>query len=102
MVSLSWSDREAYVYPNDLEKIANTIVNCALDHSYDRYEGIPYGLHAIHRKLEDALEPIVAKHLAAINPQWQEHTVDMNPEQREAFWAELLSKITEVVSLPIA
>lgn len=100
---LSWSDREAFVFPSDLETIANTVVNCALDHSYDRTgSGIPYGMDRIHRNLEDALYPIVDKHLSAINPQWKEHTIDMNHEQRQNFLAELLSKIKEVVSFPIA
>lgn len=81
-IELSWSDRRTHVFPDDLDEIARVVVNCALDHSYDRGRGVPYGLED---KQEDTLLPVVARHLAAVDAEWRDRSVSMSPEQRETF-----------------
>lgn len=94
-IELSWSDRDAYVYPNDADGIADAIVSCSLDHSYDRTaNGVPYGMP---RNIEDGVVFIVEKHLSVINPNWKAHTIDMNHEQKKAFREELLSKVRDIL-----
>ena len=85
---LEWSDREARVYIDDLEDVAGSVVSCALDHSYDRPRGgLPWGLPEEWRPL---LAPVVEKHLTAMRPDWEEHTVYMEHAQRVAFLADVL------------
>jgi hypothetical protein len=87
---LSWSDRrtecgeDGFVY---------AVICCSLDHSYDRTPtGVPWGMP---KKYAEAFAPIVAKHLSAIHPKWQDHTVYMSGEQREVFQAELTEAFNE-------
>lgn len=89
LTEVRWSDREGYVDLNDPEWIADIVVNCALDRSYDRTAtGVPNGFPD---DLEQRLAPIVAKHLGAINPNWKNESVNMydKPYQRDAFVLEL-------------
>lgn len=89
MIQLFWSDREPYVF-NDPESIANAVVNCALDHSYDRGDGVPHGLDD---ETSDRLRPIVAAHLAAKNLDWLNHSVHMTDEERNRFYADVLGEL---------
>jgi len=97
-MELSWSDRSWYVYPDDIVAIVNAIISCALDHYYDRYDGVPHGLTWIKKGLDDAVRPIIVKHLSAINSEWEDHSVDMNESQRKSFREELLAKVKEIMS----
>jgi hypothetical protein len=78
---------------NNSESVAEAIINCSLDHSYDRTgDGIPYG---IPDSIRSALAPVVAKHLSAVEPKWEDKTVYMDLEEdserrREAFKRELI------------
>ena len=87
LTAVEWSDRSGYVNLADPNDIADVVVNCALDHSYDRPgTGIPYGYPAT---LETLLIPVVAKHLSAINPAWKDETVYMDKAAQAAFLADL-------------
>lgn len=89
IIELTWSDRIANVDPEDHTDVAERVIACALDHSYDRTDtGVPYG---IHDTIRDALAPVVAKHLSAIREDWKDHSVSMNEEQRKAFRTDLLA-----------
>lgn len=95
-IELTWSDRVAYALHNDPEGIAEKVVNCALDHSYDRTKtGVPYGLND---QLRVRLAFIVDRHLSSIQPEWnvKDLSVYMNDEQREAFELELAEEIKRV------
>jgi hypothetical protein len=90
-IQLTWSDRDAYVFPEDFEGIADAVVDCALDHSYDRSPtGVPYGLSC---DVRDKLAPIVEKHLSAVEADWRENTVHMMNEQRQAFHKDVLAAL---------
>src|SRR5277367_4190913 len=89
-IELQWSDRVAYVFLDDHEGVARVVMNCALDHGYDRPKlGVPYGLP---NRLTARLAPIVDKHLSAIMPDWDVHdrSVVLDEKQREAFKHELV------------
>lgn len=88
LTELTWSDRGDYVDYEDAEQVASVVVFCALDHEYDRGEGVPWGMDP---KEADLLRPIVARHLVAIHPGWRHKTVTMNAEQREAFRHEIIA-----------
>ena len=88
-IEVSWSDRARFIYPDDDGEVVRVIVSCALDHSYDRTStGVPYGLNC---SLRDAAAPVVEKHASAVNPDWQNKSIDMTEEQRAAFEADLLA-----------
>ena len=80
-IKLCWSDREAHVFPDDLDRIAEVVFNCALDHSYDRHDGVPDGLDDARTK---RLVKVVAEHLGRINPAWRDVTVSMPDEGAQA------------------
>jgi hypothetical protein len=85
--TLTWSDRE--VTAHDLFSVAETVVNCALDHHYDRMDGVPYGLPEDVRR---RLLPVVARHLAAKRADWRDHTVeDMTAAERDDFRADVFT-----------
>lgn len=94
-----WSDRESHVDLTSPGKVAEAVMSCALDHSYDRTgTGIPYGFPD---GLADALTPIVAKHLSAVEPDWEHKSVYMDDHnwsekgtpQRDAFKKELIEAV---------
>ena len=90
LVTLSWSDRQTWVWPDDVAKIADVVASCALDHHYDRTgdDGVPWG-DALTDAERELLIPVVAHHLGAIDPGWQDRTVNATAPQREALRAEL-------------
>ena len=94
---LQWSDRESKVRVDDPAAIADAVVSCALDHSYDRGNGVPYGLPD---DMTARLRPIVARHLAAKRPDWLEHTVDMDGEERESLLRDVLAAVVEGKETP--
>jgi len=82
-IQLTWSDRECWVFPEDLGSVAEAIVNCALDHSYDRPRGgAPDGITRTQRA---AVEPVIARDLSAVEPDWEHKTVEMTEDQRLLF-----------------
>jgi len=96
LTEIEWSDRRGFVDLRDASDIAERVLNCALDHSYDRTrDGIPDGYP---RDLRLLLAPIVAKHLSFVDPDWQDKTVhifdDEHPGAREAFLRELTDTAT--------
>lgn len=84
--TLTWSDRE--VTAHDLFSVAETVVNCALDHHYDRMDGVPYGLPDDMRK---RLLPVVALHLAKKRADLKDHTVEMSKVERDALRGDVLA-----------
>lgn len=88
-VALEWSDR-SIVVPDNIFAVADAIISCALDHHYDRGEGVPWGLSAAERA---ACLPVVARHLAAVNLDWEEHTVDLDETQSTALFADLVAAL---------
>jgi hypothetical protein len=86
LTHVEWSDRGSWVDLTNPQDIANVICACALDHSYDRDDGIPCGFPS---EVADALAPVIAKHLSAIEPDWENKTVSMEDVQRRAFMQEL-------------
>lgn len=98
LTHVEWSGREGWVDLADPKSVVATVLHCALDHSYYRTgTGVPYG---IPEKLAGALAPIVAKHLSAVEPDWENKTVymdldDDNDTQRNAFRAELIAAVTK-------
>lgn len=97
LTRIEWSDREGWVNLSKPESIADVVMNCALDHSYDRTgDGIPYGFPDV---LRVALAPVVAKHLSVTEPDWQNKTVymdlnDDNDSRRGRFRQELIVAAT--------
>lgn len=89
-VELTWSDRSFTVFPDDMDEVAETIIACALDHYYDRYNGVPDGLG---KEVEAAVSPVVAKHLAAVNPDWRTVSIDMTEVDLAAFKTELIATL---------
>jgi hypothetical protein len=83
MVRLTWSDRECTVHPDDFWQ---TVMSCALDHSYDRGDGIPDGLPS---EYADAFAPVIERHLSAVDPEWADKTVSLTHEQYMAFEADM-------------
>ncbi len=93
MMELTWSDREAHMRPDDLDEVAEVVLNCALDHWYDRTPiGVPHGLN---QKRTEALAPIVAEHLSRAEPGWKEKTVEMGEEGRALFLADVRRVLLE-------
>lgn len=93
LTHVEWSDREGWVDTSNPRAVMSIVINCALDHYYDRtHSGIPYGIPEVIEKL---LAPIVEKHLSAIEPTWQVKTVYMDNGQRVAFEEELLKVLEE-------
>lgn len=90
ILDLTWSDRECTVDYEDIPQLADEVASCALDHSYDRGDGIPWGMTE-----EDAaaVRPVVCRYLSAIRPDWLDHTVYMSEEQRDAFVADLIAAL---------
>lgn len=93
--TLSWSDRKVDVAVLDLPAIADVVAGCALDHSYDRGDGVPYGLP---RDVREALAPVVAQHLSAKRPDWLKHTVEMSEDERERMRDEVLTVLRATVA----
>jgi hypothetical protein len=89
LTAMEWSDRERWVDANDPDEVANTIVMCALDHSYDRFDGVPYGWWCSDEKKIE-LRIVVAKHLSAVDPEWRDTSIIMNDVQRAALKADLI------------
>jgi len=88
---VQWSDRDDYIDLGDPGQVADVVIACSLDNSYDRTrDGIPYGLPI---KLTKDLSPIIDKHLSAIIPDWADVTVYMTEEERLAFRNELVTEI---------
>lgn len=97
LTEVSWSDREGWVDLNDARDIADTVMGCALDHSYDRDEsGIPCGFPD---KMRDRLAPVVADYLSRAEPDWKNKTVYMydKPELRESFKQALIAVAQEII-----
>jgi len=86
MTEITWSDRQSYVSLSDVGEVIDAIIHCALDHSYDRGNGVPYGLP---EPVRDAALPIVAKHLAAVRPDWLQNTVNLGATERDALYRDL-------------
>lgn len=73
LTEVSWSDREGYVDLADDGDIAETIISCAFDHSYDRTDdAIPDGFPD---DLREYLAPIVAAELDKIQSTWRKETI---------------------------
>ena len=87
-IRLGWSDREVYVFSEDLDSFAAVILNCALDHAYERGKGVPYGLDW---DLECKLQHVVTKHLSAKDSDWLNNTVDLDDTERESFLYDIIS-----------
>ena len=98
LTEISWSDREGYIDLSDPQDIADTFLNIALDHSYDRNDGIPYG--DLPDSLIELIRPVLDAHLGAIEPDWRNKTVYMydKPESKAEFRSALLKAATEFVS----
>lgn len=95
LTKVEWSDREGWVDLADPENVAEVILNCALDHYYDRtHDGIPYG---IPDKTREALALVVAIHLSEVEPNWQNVTVYSydKEEWRERFKKALIASYQE-------
>lgn len=82
----TWSDRVAWVHPDDLDELAQMVVNCALDHHYDRGGGVPWGFA---KDMSEQLAVVVDRHLGAVRKDWIGHTVSMEPAARAAFLKEV-------------
>lgn len=93
-VEYSWSDRDGHCFANARE-LTKVICNWALDHYYDRGEDLPYGLP---ENVRVAGLRVVDRHLSAIQPDWRNHSVNMDDAQRRAFKAELRTTITQVLN----
>jgi hypothetical protein len=88
LIKVCWADREAWVDPTNNEELANVIINCTLDHFYDRtITGIPSGFPLKHY---GELADIVIKHMMKIDENWINKTVDMTDEQELSFRKDLL------------
>jgi len=98
MIPLEWSDRCLWVFPKDVDQIADALESIALDGPGHRGSGIPHNLEEIHKDLPDKIRPILEKHLGVIDPQWRTKYVDMSKSQREAFLSDLKSTIRECIS----
>ncbi len=82
----TWSDRTQWVAATDRDGLADMVVGCALDHSYDRGVGVPYGFSdAMHARLA----AVVEKHLSAVQPDWLNRSVTMTAAQKAALRAEV-------------
>lgn len=82
MIELTWSDRVAVVFPDDAEGIADAIVSCTFDHSYDRTDtGVPDGLPD---EISVVCAEIVARHLDAFYPAWKDNTIPWSEDNNEA------------------
>lgn len=93
LTHVEWSDRQGWVDLNKPESVAGVVINCALDHSYDRTgDGVPYG---IPDDLRERLAPIVAKHLSAVEPNWKDKTVYMDQDdgRRKRFLQDLVNAL---------
>ena len=90
LTELTWSDRGAHVNYEDAEQVADMVVSCALDHQCDRGDGVPWGMQDGE---EAVIRPIVARHLAAVCPDWLHRSVSMNAEQRAAFMRDLVAAL---------
>ena len=95
--TLSWSDRKVDVAAHDIPAIADVVMTCALDHSYDRGDGVPYGLP---REVREALAPVVAQHLSAKSPDWREHSVELWGEERERLCEAVLAVLRATCTSP--
>lgn len=95
MIELTWSDRTAFVFPDDAHGIADAIVSCVLDHSYDRTDtGIPYGLPD---EIFAACAEIVDRHMSAGFPRWKDNTIPCSQESKNVIAPlrqELVAKLT--------
>jgi hypothetical protein len=97
-VKLEWSDRHHWVHPDDLEAIADCVMYCALDHTYDRTsDGVPWGVPDAWRPV---LAAVVDRHASAACPGWSDarrpKRVEVLDDQRAAFVADLLSALREL------
>lgn len=94
MTHVEWSDRQGWVDLSSAESLAGIVMNCSLDHSYDRTsDGIPWG---VPDELRAKLAPVVAKHLSAVEPDWHNKTVYMDYEDgsRERFRQDLITALS--------
>jgi hypothetical protein len=92
MIRLSWSDRDCWVYQDDVDGIADVILSCAFDHCYDRGNGVPYGFSL---QEETRLKSIVADHLSRFNPKWEDNTVycDHSDPRYAVFYQAIVSEL---------
>jgi hypothetical protein len=86
-IRLWWSDREAYV--ENVNEIVDVIVDCALDHYYDRDKGVPNGLP---ERYQQTTRRIVEKHLSTRQNRWLSETVDFSFSEKAALRAELTAR----------
>lgn len=92
MTHVTWSDRESWIDASNPDEVADVVIHCALDHSYDRTpDGVPWGLS---EKVRERLAPIVKEHLTRVRPNWREQTVNMTDTQRAAFRVALIKALT--------
>lgn len=97
LTHVEWSDRKSWVDLNDPSDIAQVVMNCSLDHSYDRTStGIPYGFPDY---LEAKLAPIVAKYLSMVEPNWRDTSVFMY--DKEELKEEFRLALTEAAKIEI-
>jgi hypothetical protein len=81
LILVEWSDRQGYIDPTDPEDMVEGVLDCALDHSYDRTSsGIPYNYpEDVVKKLTPVLSAWFLEH----HPEWGEFTVSLNEEERQ-------------------
>lgn len=88
-VELTWSDRGVSVFLDDHEGVADAVMSCALDSHFDRNRtGVPWGLP---EKLREVFAPVVAKHLSAQDPDWDNVTIYMSEKDKQNFLEELIA-----------
>ena len=96
LIEVLWSDRSMYIDPDSPEDVVEAICHCVFDRYYDRTaSGVPYGLS---RGIQDAVAPVIAKHLSAVWNDWTKKDKDiyMTADQRLAFHDDLLAALTEM------
>jgi hypothetical protein len=81
---------------SDPTAVAQVVVSCSLDHSYNRdgCGGVPWGLT---ERLREALKPVVARHLSLVEPEWEKKTVSMEERQKETFMQEVTAVVRGVM-----
>ena len=98
MIELTWSDRAAFVFPEDAEGIADAIVSCAFDHYYDRTDtGVPDGLPD---EISVVCAEIVARRLDVFYPGWRDSTIPWSKDgdkEEERLREELVTKLRTVL-----